>query len=108
MTRGKKMKRAEALELLKRRLSNKNLSKRRAAGLITASVLISSSKNIHLLDVASLMKRFKENRFAANVKRGQIASITDNFNFPLEDFLALLLKGTAGKSSKIGLGEPRF
>lgn len=57
-------------------------------GLITAAALIRPDKSLKGLTAQSLMKRFKEKRFAAGVKRENIA-LCQEIGIELEEFLSL-------------------
>jgi len=57
-------------------------------GLITAAALIRPDKSLEGLTTQSLMKRFKEKRFAAGVNREHIA-LCQEIGIELEEFLSL-------------------
>jgi hypothetical protein len=71
-------------------------------GLIVASTLVLPSKKIADLKLESLLKRFKENRFAAGARREGIAACS-NFDMDLEDFLAIGLRAMQGIAEDLGL-----
>jgi len=71
-------------------------------GLITAAALIRPEKSLEGLTTQSLMKRFKEKRFAAGVNRDQIASC-QKIGIELEEFLSLGLEAMKAIAPGIGL-----
>ena len=72
------------------------------SGLITSAALIRPDKKLAGLTPTSLMKRFKEKRFAAGVKREQIA-LCSEVGMDLEEFLALGLNAMKQTSGELGL-----
>jgi hypothetical protein len=71
-------------------------------GLIVASTLVLPSKKITDLRLDSLLKRFKEKRFAMGARREGIAACL-NFEMELEDFLRIGLKAMQGIAEDLGL-----
>lgn len=71
-------------------------------GLIVASTLVLPSKKIADLSLDSLLRRFKEKRFAMGARREGIAACS-SFEMELEDFLEIGLKAMQGISSDLGL-----
>lgn len=71
------------------------------SGLITAAALVRPDR-LAGLTTNSLMKRFKETRFAAGVSREQIA-LCSEIGLGLEDFLTLGLEAMKGIAKKLGL-----
>jgi putative nucleotidyltransferase with HDIG domain len=71
-------------------------------GLITAAALVRPDKKLSGLTVKSLMKRFKEKRFAAGVKREQVALCSD-IGLELEEFINLGLEAMQKISADLGL-----
>jgi predicted hydrolase (HD superfamily) len=57
-------------------------------GLIVTSVLVRPDKNIHELKVKSVMKKWKDKRFAAGVDRNIIQNGADMLNYNLRDLIA--------------------
>jgi putative nucleotidyltransferase with HDIG domain len=72
------------------------------SGLITAAALIRPDKKLVGLTPESILKRFKEKRFAASVKREQIALCQD-IGLELEEFIALGLEAMKGIADELGL-----
>lgn len=70
-------------------------------GLITAAALVRPDR-LAGLTTDSLMKRFKEKRFAAGVSREQIA-LCSEIGLELEEFIALGLDAMKGVSEELGL-----
>lgn len=73
-------------------------------GFITATALIRPSRSTSDLPVASVKKRMKDKRFAAAVKREQMAACEAELGVGLEEFLALCLAAMDGVRDAIGLG----
>ena len=71
-------------------------------GLIVAAALMHPSKSLAGLDVAFIMKRFKEKRFAAGARRESIAACS-NLDLTLEEFIGFVLEGMQGISNELGL-----
>ncbi len=74
-------------------------------GLIVAATLVLPSKKLSDLTVESLLKRFKEPRFAAGANREVIASCADvkGLNMSLEEFVKIGLEAMQGISKELGL-----
>ena len=71
-------------------------------GLIVASALVLPSKKLNDLKIESLLRRFKESRFAMGARR-DIISTCSNFNMDLEKFLRIGLKSMQKISTDLGL-----
>ena len=71
-------------------------------GLITAAVLIRPDKKLAGLTAESVMKRFREKRFAAGVNREQI-EICKELGLELEEFISLGLEAMKGIAPELGL-----
>jgi len=71
-------------------------------GLITAAALVRPDKSLNGLSTESLMKRFKEKRFAAGASRQNIASCQE-LGIGLEEFLSLGLESMKGIATDLGL-----
>lgn len=71
------------------------------SGLITAAALIRPDK-LSGLTAKSVMKRFKEKRFAAGVNREQVAQCQE-LGLELEEFFALGIEAMKGIASELGL-----
>jgi putative nucleotidyltransferase with HDIG domain len=71
-------------------------------GLIIAAALIRSDKKLEGLTTESLLKRFKEKRFAAGARREQIA-LCQELGIELSEFLALGLEAMKGIAAELGL-----
>jgi putative nucleotidyltransferase with HDIG domain len=70
-------------------------------GLITAAALVRPDR-LAGLTTSSLMKRFKEKRFAAGVSREQIA-LCSEIGLELDEFVALGLEAMKGVAGELGL-----
>lgn len=73
-------------------------------GFITAAALIRPSRSTSDLGVGSVKKRMKDKRFAAAVRREQIAACEAELGVPLDEFLAVCLGAMDGVRDAIGLG----
>jgi uncharacterized protein len=73
-------------------------------GFITAVALIRPSRSTSDLGVASIKKRMKDKRFAAAVRREQIAACEAELGLGLEEFLSVCLAAMDGVRDAIGLG----
>ena len=71
-------------------------------GLITAAALVRPDKSLGGVTTESVMKRFKEKRFAAGASRENIARCSE-IGFTLEDFVGLALKAMKGIAPDLGL-----
>jgi putative nucleotidyltransferase with HDIG domain len=71
-------------------------------GLITAAALILPSKKLNDLTANSVIKRFKEARFAANVNRLAIKSI-EEINLTLDEFIKIGLNAMQKINQDLGL-----
>ena len=71
-------------------------------GLITASVMVRPDKKISGLDIESLKRRYKENRFAAGASREHIA-LCSEMGLKLDEFLEIGLKAMRKIADKLGL-----
>lgn len=72
-------------------------------GFIVAVALVRPEKKLELVDVASVMKKWKQKAFAAAVQREQIAQCEEKLNIPLTDFIALTLKAMQEHHEELGL-----
>jgi len=71
------------------------------SGLITAAALVRPDK-LSGLTTKSVMKRFREKRFATGVKREQLLSCQE-IGLELEEFITLGIKAMKGIALKLGL-----
>ena len=71
-------------------------------GLIVAACLMHPEKKLEYLDKNFILRRFKENRFAAGANREQIKSC-ERLGLSLEDFIDLALKGMQKVHEELGL-----
>lgn len=72
-------------------------------GLITAACLVLPSKKLADLSVESVLKRFKEPKFAARTRRDEIAMCQDKLGIPLEKFVEIALNSMRGISDQLEL-----
>jgi hypothetical protein len=73
-------------------------------GFITACALIRPSRSTSDLTVPSVRKRMKDKRFAAAVRREQMAACEAELGLGLEQLLGLCLAAMDGVRDEIGLG----
>jgi len=71
-------------------------------GLIVAAALVRPDKKLSGLTAESLLKRFKEKRFAAGANREHI-SLCSQLGIELNDFLSLGLEAMKGIADELGL-----
>ena len=71
-------------------------------GLLTAAALMHPSRKLAEVQVASVMKRYKDKRFAAGARRESIAKCSE-LGLSLEEFLGLALEGMRRISTELGL-----
>lgn len=71
-------------------------------GLITAAALVRPDKKLSGVEVKSIRKRFKEERFAAGANREQIAECSE-IGLELDEFIALSLDAMKGVAGDLGL-----
>jgi predicted hydrolase (HD superfamily) len=72
-------------------------------GLIIAVALVRPSKKLAEVEVKSVLKKFKEKSFAAQVNREQIRKCEELLGIPLPDFISLVLEAMKGVAAEIGL-----
>jgi uncharacterized protein len=70
-------------------------------GLITAAVLMHPSRKLEQLEVKSILKRFKDKRFAVGARRDAIAKC-DQLGLSLEEFMSLALDGMRSIAAELG------
>lgn len=73
------------------------------AGFIVAVALIKPEKKLSAVDTASVSKRLKEKRFAANVNRDEITQGAAALGVPLEEHIAHVIAGMRAKETDLGL-----
>lgn len=71
-------------------------------GLLTAAALMHPSRKLSEVKVSSVMKRFKDKRFAAGARREAIAKCSE-LGLSLEEFFELSLDGMRRISAELGL-----
>lgn len=70
-------------------------------GLITAAVLMHPSRKLSELEVKSILKRFKDKRFAVGARREGIAKCSE-LGLSLEEYLGLALDGMRSIATELG------
>lgn len=71
-------------------------------GLITAAALVRPDKKLAGVELKSIKKRFKEERFAAGANRAQIAKCSD-IGVELDDFISVGLEAMKSVAGELGL-----
>lgn len=71
-------------------------------GLITAATLMNPERKIANLEVKSIMKKFKNSKFAAGANREHIATCQD-CGLSLEEFITIVLRSMQKVSDDLGL-----
>ncbi|MFH0864143.1 MAG: phosphohydrolase [Candidatus Gottesmanbacteria bacterium] len=72
-------------------------------GLIVATTLVRPERKLALVEVDSVMKKFKDPSFAAGTRRNDIKLCEEKLSLPLERFIDIGLKSMQGISNKLGL-----
>ena len=72
-------------------------------GFITAVAKIYPDKKLSSVKIKSVLKRFKEARFAAGVNREHIFTCETELDLPREKFVEIVLQSMQGMSDEIGL-----
>ena len=72
-------------------------------GFVVAVVLIRPSKKLSDVDVASVLKKFKQKEFARAVHREQITQCAEKLNIPVEKFVEITLFAMQKDSDLLGL-----
>ncbi|ALM12707.1 MAG TPA: phosphohydrolase [Candidatus Peribacter riflensis] len=72
-------------------------------GFIIAVALVRPSKKLADVEVKSVLKKFKEKSFAAQVNREQIRKCEELLGISLSDFIGLTLEAMKGVAHEIGL-----
>jgi predicted hydrolase (HD superfamily) len=73
------------------------------AGLITAVVYVRPSKSILVVEVKSVLKKFKEPSFAAGVNRDDVRQGAELIGLPLEEHVANMLTAMKANAEALGL-----
>lgn len=72
-------------------------------GLIVATALVMPGKKLSEVTVESVLKKFKEPRFAAGANRAQIKTCETELDIPLAEFVEIVLKSMQEISTDLGL-----
>lgn len=72
-------------------------------GLITATTLVRPEKKLALVEVKSVMKKFKQPAFAAGTRREEIALCEKELGISLAEFVELSLKAMQAVAPELGL-----
>ena len=73
-------------------------------GLITAAVLVRPDRSLHNLELASLMRKFKDKAFAKGVNRDDIRLGASELGLELEALAANTLEALRERADELGLG----
>ena len=71
-------------------------------GLVTATVLMRPDKNIHNLEVKSVLKKFKTAKFAAGVNREVVLKGCEMIDMELSDVIRHTIEGMQAVSEELG------
>lgn len=74
-----------------------------STGLIVATALVMPEKKLASVTTESVLKKFKEPRFAAGANREQIKTAETELNIPLPKFVEIVLKSMKEISQDLGL-----
>jgi lysyl-tRNA synthetase class 2 len=72
-------------------------------GLVVAATLVLPSKKLSDLKLKSLLKKWKDKRFAANINRENITAGCERIGMEVKDHLEIILKAMQGISDDLGL-----
>lgn len=72
-------------------------------GFVVAVTLVMPDKKLSSVSVESVVKKFPQKAFAANVKREQIKMCEEKLGIPLEEFVKIALEAMQGISNELGL-----
>ena len=72
-------------------------------GLIQACAYVQPSKKVVDVKAESVLKKFKQKSFAANVRRDLILSCETTLKTPLKDFVEITLRGLQDAADRIGM-----
>jgi predicted hydrolase (HD superfamily) len=72
-------------------------------GFIVAVTLVRPEKKLAAVEVASVLKKFKQKEFARQVEREQIAQCEEKLGIGLEEFVGICLKAMQADSDRLGL-----
>ena len=72
-------------------------------GLIVATALVTPSKKLSDVAIASILKKFKQKSFAAGTRRQDILLCQEKLGIPLDKFIETSLKAMQGISKELGL-----
>ena len=73
------------------------------SGLITACALVQPEKKLATVELASVLKKFRQPNFAAGARRDQITEGISELNMSLEDFTKLALEAMQKHHEDLGL-----
>ncbi len=72
-------------------------------GLIIATTLVRPERKLSLVEVSSIMKKFKNLSFAAGTRRDDIGMCEEKLGIPLEEFVKIGLEAMQKISNELGL-----
>ena len=73
------------------------------SGFLTAVAYVRPSKRIADVTVASVRKKLKDKRFAANVNRKEVVEAAEEFGMPLDDHIAFLIEALRANAGALEL-----
>jgi predicted hydrolase (HD superfamily) len=73
------------------------------SGLVTAAVYVRPDKNIHNLEVSSILKKMKDKAFAKGVNRDDIRLGCEELGIALEQHVQNVLEGMRARAQALGL-----
>jgi predicted hydrolase (HD superfamily) len=73
------------------------------SGLVTAAVYVRPDKNIHNLEVSSIVKKMKDKAFAKGVNRDDIRLGCEELGIDLEQHVHNVLQGMRARAQELGL-----
>jgi predicted hydrolase (HD superfamily) len=73
------------------------------AGLITAAAYVRPNKTVRDMPAASVRKKMKDKRFAANVDRDDIIKAAEEFGVDLDEHIAFMIAAMSANAEQLGL-----
>lgn len=73
------------------------------SGLVIATALVRPTKSIFDVDVPTVLKKFKDKKFAAGVNRDEVVHGAAELGVPMEEHIAFIIQALQGSADQLGL-----